>query len=345
MKVDQYLNPINLEINKILKETICSSCEDIYDELAIFMQGGKRIRPIAAILAFNSIQGNTKDIVRPAVGIEFLHNSTLCHDDITDEDKLRRNRPSFHESSRLKFLENNVDIKYNGDLFTHYSDRFGTSMGMLAGNILNYLGYKALLESDFSDEVKIEAVNFMNTIMIEINNGQIMDLKFETQQSVTEEEYLSLVKRKTAMLLGSSLRLGAIFAGASEKIKEDMTELGINVGIAFQVIDDLMDINQEMNKGNSFGSDIRNGKKTLLTIYALEHGNEEDVKTFKKILAQDKCTDGDIQMAVRIIEKSGAKDYVKQVAATRTQKAEEIASKLNMPDLQKFAQLLLHRTK
>jgi len=141
---------INIEINKFVKKHDNLFINKTYDIIKDYVNnGGKRIRPIVCIMAYNSLKGGDEKIFLPAIGIEFFHNSTLCHDDIMDEDAKRRNKDSCHKSFQKLFIKGYKEKEYSGDIFSKESVRFGVSQAIIAGNIFNFLGYKCFLNSKF----------------------------------------------------------------------------------------------------------------------------------------------------------------------------------------------------
>jgi len=162
--------------------------------------------------------------------------------------------------------------------------------------------------------------------MKEVNHGQILDIVYENE-ATGEKEYLDMIKRKTAMLLGSAFEIGAIFAGADLQIRKAFFEFGFNIGVAFQITDDLMDVDEESKKGNSFGSDIKKGKRTILMIKALDKAKKIDVSDIKK--------------TVEIFRKTGAIDYARNLAETGVKAAKENLAKIKMSEeyMQYFIEL------
>lgn len=325
-KLKEYKEIVDEEINKILNDKIQSEeyefLKKTYEIIKKYVAGGgKRLRPIATIAAFESLRGKDKKIYFPAIGIELLHNSTLCHDDIMDEDKKRRNRPSCHKACQDYYLKNFKEICYRGDIFSRESMRFGVSISLSAGNIFNYLGYELISGSSFTEDVKSEAIRQITEVMMEVNKGQVLDIYLEKKRNVNEKEYFNVIGKKTAWLLGGAFELGAILADSDSRIRKAFFEYGFNLGLAFQITDDLMDIDIDSKKGNSFGSDIRKGKKTIIAIKALEISEKKDY--ISSILDKENSSDEEVEEVVRIFGKCGAIDYAKKTAGENIRNAKQ----------------------
>ena len=335
-RLEKYKRKIDSELDKIFNSRIhdeeYASLKKTYEIMNDYVSiGGKRLRPIATIAAFESLKGKDEKIYSPAIGIELLHNSTLCHDDIMDEDKTRRNSSSCHKSYQKYYLDNFNEIDYNGDIFSKESMRFGVSISIIAGNLFNYLGYELISKSGFSEEVKSKAVSHISKVMTEVNKGQAIDIYFEKKKDVDEKAYFDVISKKTAWLLGGAFELGAIFAESSDDIRKHFFEYGFNLGLAFQITDDLMDIDRNSKKGNSFGSDVRKGKKTIIAINALETSDKKNYLI--SILEKEDCSDDEVEKIVEIFEECGAVEYAKEIARDKVKSAkeriDEISGKLN----------------
>ncbi|MCK5282256.1 MAG: polyprenyl synthetase family protein [Nanoarchaeota archaeon] len=288
------------------------------------MDGGKRIRPIAMIAGFEALKGKEDKIVMPAIGIEFLHNSTLCHDDIMDEDIMRRNKNSCHKAFQNIFLEKFKEREYSGNIFSKESSRFGVSNAIIAGNIFNYFGYKCFSESGFDAEVKEKAIKRINEIMIGVNHGQELDLLYENKENITEKEYLDMISKKTALLLGGAFEIGAIFAETDKEKQDSFFNYGFNLGMGFQIIDDIMDVDEKMNKGHERGSDIKKGKRTIIVIKALEKCDKKEKGFVNKVLNDENCSDEEIKKVIDIFRQKGAIDYARGLASEKIECAKDV---------------------
>lgn len=213
----------------------------------ILSLGGKRLRPTLALMAYALFKGESrikKDVLNPALAVEVFHNFTLMHDDIMDQAPLRRGKPSVH----YKWNEN---------------------IAILSGDVMMVRAYDLLLDVP---EQKLRAVlQAFNKCAAEVCEGQQLDMIFETTQQVSEDDYIAMIRLKTAVLLGFSLQLGGMLADASQESCNKLYEFGEKVGIGFQLKDDLLDVYAEQSKfGKQVGGDIIANKKTFLLIKAIE---------------------------------------------------------------------------
>lgn len=226
--------------------------------------GGKRIRPLLTLLSCGLCEGSIKDAMPAALAVEILHNFTLVHDDIMDSAETRRG-----QSSVFKKWNENVAI-LSGDLM--FADAYKK---------LSYYGHsEAFTKEEFA---AIHDV-FLNTT-ITVCEGQAWDMEFVDKKNITHDEYLEMIGGKTAALLSGALEMGAIAAHASPKKRKELSELGYELGIAFQVQDDLMDAIADPKKfGKRPGGDIFEGKKTYLTILALERAKGAEASLIHETL-------------------------------------------------------------
>ena len=210
--------------------------------------GGKRLRPVLLLLGYNLFSDSVEKAIPAAMAIEVFHNFTLLHDDIMDKAEVRRNRPTVHK----KFSENSA---------------------ILSGDVMAFLSYQYLLECK-SDRLK-EVIELFTNTAIEVCEGQQFDMEFENRLNVNESEYIEMIRLKTAVLLACGLKAGALLANAETELANQLYEFGINLGMAFQLQDDLLDSfgNQE-SFGKKIGGDILANKKTFLSIKALENSKD-----------------------------------------------------------------------
>lgn len=206
--------------------------------------GGKRLRPLLVLMGYQLFDGKVENAVPSALAIEIFHNFTLLHDDIMDKAEKRRGQPTVH----IKFSEN---------------------AAILSGDAMSFLAYHFLLDSR-TDKIR-ELLSLFTATALEVCEGQQMDMDFETKDDVTVSEYIEMIRLKTAVLLGCALKSGALLGGASPESAAKIYDTGINLGIAFQLQDDLLDtFGDELTFGKKIGNDIVSNKKTFLLIEALE---------------------------------------------------------------------------
>lgn len=234
----------------------------LYDPMRYFLTiGGKRIRPILTLLATELFGGKKEDSISQALAIEVFHNFTLIHDDIMDEAPLRRGKTTVHK-------------------------KWNSNTGILSGDVLMIKSYQLLSQVDA--EKLPEVLRIFNETAIEVCEGQQMDMDFETRNDVTIHEYIEMIRLKTSVLLGASLLIGATVAGASNEDKKQLRIFGENIGIAFQIQDDILDLYADADKfGKLVGGDILANKKTILMLSALSKANASQIKIAHQITELD----------------------------------------------------------
>lgn len=230
---------------------------ELYDPIRYIMQlGGKRLRPLVTLLAGYLFQDDVQKCIKPACGVEIFHNFTLLHDDIMDKAPLRRGKPTVHE-------------KWNHNI------------AILSGDVMMVRAYEQFLEVEPAKLQKV--LKLFSSCAAAVCEGQQLDMNFETRDYITIDDYLHMITLKTAVLLGFSLELGAILNGATEHDAKLLKNFGINVGIAFQLRDDLLDVYGDQTKfGKQLGGDILADKKTFLLLTALTQADDKQ----KEILSR-----------------------------------------------------------
>lgn len=230
----------------------------LFDPITYILSlGGKRIRPALALMACDLFGGKNEDVLQPALGLEVFHNFTLLHDDLMDEADRRRDKPTVH-----KLWNPNVAI-LSGD-----------AMLICAYQLVAKANDKAILE-------------LFSRTALEICAGQQYDMEFESRSDVTEEEYLEMIRLKTAVLLACALKVGAMIGGASTADADALYDYGIHIGLAFQLQDDLLDVYGDPKTfGKNIGGDILCNKKTFLLISALSAASEEQRQVMEDWMAR-----------------------------------------------------------
>jgi len=238
---------------EILQLPLGSSPKSLYEPIRYIMKlGGKRLRPLLTLTAYSLYQNDFQSIVKYAVAVEAFHNFTLMHDDIMDKAPLRRGKPTVHE-------------KYN------------SNTAILSGDVMLVKVYDMFLS--LPDDKLRDVIRLFNKTAAEVCEGQQLDMDFETKSKVSESQYLEMIRLKTAVLLGFSLELGAILASAPEEDRKALYDFGVNIGVGFQLMDDLLDVYADQKKfGKTVGGDIVSNKKTYLLIKALEKKRGELTK-------------------------------------------------------------------
>ncbi|MBL7055859.1 polyprenyl synthetase family protein [Candidatus Woesearchaeota archaeon] len=312
----KYKKNVDFEIKKFFDRKIKNTKDPIlnisYKHLKEFtLRNGKRIRPISSIIAYNSCKTDKK--IYPFCFVpELFHASSLVHDDIMDEDSLRRNKKTMHKIFEEYYKKRFKDKKYFGDIFGNLSKRFSTSMGIIQGNILYSLAYSSIIEAKIKNDTKKKILEVFNKAYCKTNEGQIFDLLISSREKSTQKDYIQLVAGKTSAPLTASILFGLIAGNATKNQIMNMERYAHHTGIAFQIHDDIIDISKKMNKGRNLGSDIKKGNKTLLIIKALETKNKNQKKIIQKTLGNEKATKKEINETINAIKDSGALDYCKE---------------------------------
>lgn len=227
----------------------------------VLSNGGKRLRPVLSLMSCGMFSENLKPALMPALAIEVFHNFTLLHDDIMDKADLRRSKPTVHK----KWNENTAIL--SGDAMVVLSFDFISS------------AEKGILPS---------LLSIFNRTALEVCEGQQMDMNFETMTDVSEEMYIEMIRLKTSVLIAAAMKIGAVCGGAGERDSSLMYESGLNLGLAFQIQDDLLDLYGEQQEfGKKTGGDILLNKKTFLLLAALERAKGETALRLKYLMQKE----------------------------------------------------------
>jgi len=287
--------------------------KNLYDPLNYILGlGGKRIRPVLTLMGCELFSGSAQSAIHAAMAMEVFHNFSLIHDDIMDKAPLRRGQPTVHE-------------------------KWDTPTAILSGDLMLAKAYECLLRSE--PQYWSALFNLFNKTVYEVCEGQQMDMNFESQSNVTENEYLDMIRLKTSVLLGCSLKAGAIIAGANDIESQKVYDFGTNLGIGFQLMDDYLDaFGSAELVGKQIGGDILSGKKTIMMIHA---STLEDEK-LNKILTNSVLTDNQkIEEVKAVFVQTGADQYLKQKAGTYFSDASTIVNDLTTDEVNKAAILSL----
>jgi geranylgeranyl diphosphate synthase type II len=218
-------------------------------------QGGKRIRPLLTLMSCEMFGGDIEKALYPAVGVEIFHNFTLLHDDIMDKAPIRRGQPTVYK-------------------------KWNDNVAILSGDAMFAIAYDFLIRTDSNHVQRV--IQAFNRVAIGVCEGQQYDLDFETQDNVTIPEYINMIRLKTSVLVGGALEIGGIIAHASDSDLKHLYAFGENIGLAFQLQDDWLDVYSDVNVfGKVHGGDIAVHKKTFLYLKALELANTEQSKQLK----------------------------------------------------------------
>lgn len=284
--------------------------------------GGKRIRPMMTLLACGLCEGDLNDALPAATAVEILHNFTLVHDDIMDSADTRRGEPSVFK----KWNENTAIL--TGDVM--FADAYKQ---------LHYYG-----ESDrFSKQEFAAMHHIFSRSIITVCEGQALDMEFVDRTEVTDKEYLQMIAGKTAALLSGSLEMGAVAAHATHHKRSELAELGYEMGIAFQIQDDLLDATADPEKfGKKPGGDIYEGKKTYLTILALERADKTQQKLINDTLEQDEPSEEAVEQVLTVMEDLGVLNDVAKETDEHYQKAMDLLNKFESSEYKTELEKLLN---
>ncbi|HML05910.1 MAG TPA: short chain isoprenyl diphosphate synthase IdsA, partial [Methanobacterium sp.] len=242
-------NEIMTTLSTIDPKTLCEASDHL------IKAGGKKLRPVLVVLSSESVGGRSQDALKTAASMELIHTFSLIHDDIMDKDEMRRGKPSVHTL-------------------------WGEPMAILAGDTLFSKAFEIVLETDTSNVDPKRVVEALKTVVdscIKICEGQALDISFEGKLDVKEEEYMTMIYKKTAALIAAATKAGAIIGGGNDEQVEALSEYGRLIGLAFQIQDDYLDVVSDAEDiGKPVGSDIVEGKMTLMVVHALANASKED---------------------------------------------------------------------
>lgn len=277
---NQILNKINVYISK---QSIVRSPEGLYRPVDYVLSiGGKRIRPVFMLMAYNMYKDDVSPVLPVAMGIELYHNYTLLHDDLMDRADMRRGKQTVH-----KMWNDNTAI--------------------LSGDAMLVLAYQYVAQTPVA--YLKEVLDLFSATALEICEGQQYDVDFERQNNVTEQDYLEMIRLKTAVLVAASLRIGAIQAGALPQDAGLLYDFGINFGLSFQLKDDFLDVYGDPAVfGKNIGGDILCNKKTYMMIKALQLANGSQRAELDKWLRMTTFDPAEkIAAVVRVYDQVGIK--------------------------------------
>ena len=291
---------------------------------------GKRLRPILAIAAFKSVSSYSTDskqtilprkVLLPIISLELYHNYTLIHDDIYDEDIIRRGKYTYHFLLQEWCKKRHKKIPYFGGLYKNNWSRFGVVSGFIGGKILRTLTNLPIFQSNISLRKKIEVLKIFEKLDISDNFGQAADLFFENEKKITEKDYFTMVSHKTGGLFKASIELGAILGNATKYQKKALKAYAENLAYIFQIKDDLLDLSIGGEKGRGTGSDIKNKKKTLLLIYSIKKAGSKNKRLILKTIGKEDASTKEISVIINLYHKLGAVNFCHTVAENKMKKA------------------------
>ena len=246
IKADEILKLVNKYLDNLSYDRKPSS---LYEPIRyVLSMGGKRIRPVLMLLSYNMFRENPEEILMPACALETYHNYTLLHDDLMDNADLRRGHETVHR-------------------------KWDANTAILSGDSMLVLAYQRMAQCD--KQKMPEVLSLFTETALEIGEGQQYDMDFEHRNDVTEDEYIEMIRLKTSVLLACAMKIGAILAGASKEDADNLYRFGEQIGLAFQLQDDYLDVYGDTRIfGKAIGGDITSNKKTYMLINALLRAND-----------------------------------------------------------------------
>lgn len=323
------------DVNKILEDlenhiqgfSYGTSPKELYEPISYIMSlGGKRIRPLLTLLAYSLYREDYQEILTPAMAVEVFHNFTLMHDDIMDNAPLRRGKATVHE-------------------------KWNANTAILSGDVMLVRAYDMLL--DIEPKLLPICMALFNQTAAEVCEGQQHDMNFENMGTVSEAAYIDMIRQKTAVLLGFALEFGAILAGAPPTDAKKLYEFGVNIGIGFQLKDDLLDVYADKEKfGKQVGGDIISNKKTFLLLKAKELATGDQNTALENwINAKEFDKEQKVQAVTEIYDQIGIKNLTESKMKEYFDKGFAQYASINVPNqyayqvLLKLTQDLVNREK
>ena len=279
--------------------------------------GGKRVRPVLMLLAYNLFKDDPERILMPACALETYHNYTLLHDDLMDNADVRRGVPTVHR-------------------------KWDANTAILSGDSMLVLAYHRMLQCDADKQP--EVMSLFTETALEIGEGQQYDMEFENRDDVTEDEYIEMIRLKTSVLLACAMKIGAILAGASAEDAANLYKFGEQVGLAFQLQDDLLDVYGDPKVfGKAVGGDITSNKKTYMLINAFQRANETQRTELERwVAAKDFDRNEKVAAVTEIYNQIGIRQLCEEKINYYFEESKKYLAKVNVADERK--QILLQYT-
>lgn len=298
--------------------------ESLYEPIKyVLSMGGKRIRPTLMLLAYNLYKDNPEDILMNACALETYHNYTLLHDDLMDNADMRRGHLTVHK-------------KWNDNI------------AILSGDSMLVLAFQRMMQCD-TKHLK-DILDLFTVTALEIGEGQQYDMEFETRNDVKEEEYIEMIRLKTSVLLACALKIGAILADASAEDADNLYKFGEQIGLAFQLQDDYLDVYGDSKVfGKEIGGDITSNKKTYMLINAFNKANDAQRKELTRwVSARDFDRNEKVDAVTRLYNEIGIDQLAQDKIAYYFAQSKKFLDAVNVPEekkeeLRKYAQKMMKR--
>lgn len=318
---NEILNMVNEFLDKLPYERKPSS---LYEPIQyVLSMGGKRIRPTLMLMAYNLFKEDPERILINAIALETYHNYTLLHDDLMDNADMRRGKLTVHK-------------------------KWNDNTAILSGDSMLVLAYERMAQCDAKHLSAV--LHLFTETALEIGEGQQYDMEFETRNDVKEEEYIEMIRLKTSVLLACALKIGAILADASEEDADNLYKFGEQIGLAFQLQDDYLDVYGDPKVfGKEIGGDITSNKKTYMLINAFNHANAEQRKELEYwVNAKDFDRKQKVDAVTRLYNEIGIDRMAQDKIAYYFEKSKKFLDAVNVSDerkqeLQQYAQKMMKR--
>ena len=288
-------------VNKYLNSKLNGNPKKLYDAAGhLIVNGGKRLRPYMVIRSCQILGGKSSTAMIAASAVEMVHNFTLVHDDIMDNDEMRHGVPTVHK-------------------------KFGMPIAILAGDVLFSKAFQIISESKLSPNANTHLISRLAKACVDVCEGQLLDIKMADEKRIpTEAEYITMIGKKTAALFDVSCAMGAICATNKPKDISNLSDFGRNLGIAFQITDDLIGVmgDPKVTK-KPVGNDLREGKKSLPILMAIKLSKGNGRKIILKAFGNSKISKKDLNMAVQVIRSLGIEEKVRNQALKYAEKSEK----------------------
>lgn len=305
-------------VNRFLKNHLTGEPKSLYQAAGhLIIHGGKRLRPYMVIQSALLLGGNKTDAIRAACAIEMVHNFTLVHDDIMDNDETRHGVPTTH-------------------------NKFGMPVAILAGDVLFSKAYEVISNQSMQPKTISKLVSKLAKACVDVCEGQILDISMAEQKKIpNRKEYIKMIEKKTSALFEVSCAMGAICANGSEQDIKNLSAFGRNLGIAFQITDDLIGVmgDPKITK-KPVGNDLREGKKSLPILLAITKSRGKDKQIILKAFGNSKAKKEQIEIAVNTIRALGIEGIVRKQALEYAEKAKKSLQKYDGPQKKDLISLL-----
>ncbi len=294
--IEQDIRDVARRVDEIITSTLKGGPYRLYDAALHYIKsGGKRLRPYMLVKCSELCDGSVEDAIYIASAMEMVHNFTLVHDDIMDGDEVRHNVPTVHRA-------------------------YGLPYGILAGDLLLIYAFKSVVHYGKSigldDSIVRRLVDVLAEYCVVLSEGQAMDMEIASSPTIPDDEqYIAMVTKKTASLFEASCMMGAIVAGADSDAVKNLAGYGRSIGIAFQLIDDLIGVMGDPKVTQKpVGNDIREGKKTLPILLALRRCNDSDRRRMLSLLGSKRIDEHEMLYAINLMRDMGIDREVREIA-------------------------------